>query len=274
MKVISLVENTTIDKKYKNKHGLSLYIEHEDYKILFDLGPDKTFFDNAKKLGVDISDIDIVIISHGHSDHGGGLKTFLKENSKAKIYINEKGFGQYYTKVLKFAKVYVGLDKSLEGNNRIIKVSGNYNIDEKLFIFNNTHSEYLEPTTNEALLSKKDGSFVKDDFSHEQSLLLKSDDRNILFSGCSHKGIVNIIKSANDILNGELDIVFAGFHLYNPVSKKSESSSFIDTVGSGLEKMGHKYYTFHCTGEKAFNILEEKLGERITYLRTGGKVEI
>ena len=84
MKIISLLENTS-NTNLKPKHGLCLYIETLKHKILFDLGPDETYIKNAKLKKIDLEEIDIVIISHGHIDHGGGLKSFLKINSKAKI---------------------------------------------------------------------------------------------------------------------------------------------------------------------------------------------
>jgi len=89
LKIITLHENRAISKKYKCSHGLSLYIETSKYKILFDTGTKDLFVHNANKLGVRLEDIDIVIISHGHYDHGGGLETFLKLNSKTKIYMGQ-----------------------------------------------------------------------------------------------------------------------------------------------------------------------------------------
>lgn len=67
-----LVENTAISEEYGKIHGLCLYIETEKHKILFDLGPDKLFLENAEKMGVKIEEIDTVVISHGHYDHGAG----------------------------------------------------------------------------------------------------------------------------------------------------------------------------------------------------------
>ena len=97
MKIISLVENT-IKSELKAKHGLSLYIETKKHKILFDLGPDKTLFENAVKRNIDISKVDTVIISHGHFDHGGALKKFLDVNSSANILYKKKRLNRIIAK--------------------------------------------------------------------------------------------------------------------------------------------------------------------------------
>ena len=82
MRITTLVENTKISDEYENKHGLSFHIETEKHNILFDLGPKNTFLTNAKKLNINLEEVDIVVISHGHNDHGGGLEEFLKINNK------------------------------------------------------------------------------------------------------------------------------------------------------------------------------------------------
>ena len=80
VKIIVLLENTKDSPDLKCRHGLSLYAETEAHKILFDMGPDELFLKNAGALGVDIADVDIAVISHGHIDHCGGLKYFLEKN--------------------------------------------------------------------------------------------------------------------------------------------------------------------------------------------------
>ena len=77
MIIKTLVENTSISKDFGNEHGLILYIETNALKILFDVGASELFLENAKKLDVNISDIDYLIISHGHYYHGGGLRMFF-----------------------------------------------------------------------------------------------------------------------------------------------------------------------------------------------------
>lgn len=90
MKITVLVENTS--DFLPTRHGLSLYIETELHKILFDMGPDETFLQNAETLGIDLSAADIAFLSHGHYDHGGGLAAFLEINHTAKVYLQKARF--------------------------------------------------------------------------------------------------------------------------------------------------------------------------------------
>jgi len=85
MLIKALVENTTITDDLGCEHGLSLYIETAKHKILFDVGASELFFQNAKKFGVNIADVDFLVISHGHYDHGGGLKAFCGKTKKPKF---------------------------------------------------------------------------------------------------------------------------------------------------------------------------------------------
>ena len=83
MLIKTLVENTAISKDFGSEHGLSLYIETKKHKILFDVGASELFLKNAKKLDVSIADVDFLVISHGHYDHGGGLKSFIPAIAQA-----------------------------------------------------------------------------------------------------------------------------------------------------------------------------------------------
>ena len=91
-----LAENTTSSEALGSEHGLSLYIETETHKILFDTGASGLFAENAEKMGVDLTRVDLAVISHGHYDHGGGLKTFLGINNRAKIYLHHMAFEPHY----------------------------------------------------------------------------------------------------------------------------------------------------------------------------------
>jgi len=273
MKITVLVENTTVSSEYKPKHGLCLYIETANHKILFDLGSDRLFFENAKLLDIDIGAIDTVIISHGHTDHGGALKLFLDKNNIAKIYVQDTAFEKYYAKVLG-VPFYAGLDASLKENNRIIFNKNKLTIDDELFLFSDVTNRECYSTSNNALFAKKNGKYVLDDFKHEQNLIINEKNNIVLFAGCAHNGIINIQKKAESILDKELTHVISGFHLYNPISNKQESKEMIREVGSILQKSHANFYTCHCTGKKAYDILKDVMGEKVNYLSTGTVFEI
>ena len=162
-RIVPLVENTTSTTDYKCKHGLCIYVQTDNHKILFDVGPNSLFLDNAKKMGVDIADIDTVIISHGHSDHGGGLIDFIEMNTKAKIFIRKNAFEPHYIKVLGLP-VYVGLDSSLVNSGRFVFTEDVSVIDEELLLFSGVKEETLFSKSNKKLFAKKQGTMIQDDF--------------------------------------------------------------------------------------------------------------
>lgn len=110
MLIKTLVENTSISKDFGSEHGLSLYIETKKHKILFDVGASELFLQNAKKFDVSIADVDFLVISHGHYDHGGGLKTFFKENTKAEVFLHRLAFEKHYAIRPNDELEFIGLD--------------------------------------------------------------------------------------------------------------------------------------------------------------------
>ena len=267
-----LVENTSISSKYKSKHGLSLYIQTAKHKILFDLGSNGLFLKNARKMGVNISEVDTVVISHGHVDHAGALSLFLQKNHSAKIYVRESAFDNHYTKVLGLP-FSVGLDKYLKENKQIIFSNSIEVIDEELTLFSDVEAKELLSSSNRALLVEINGKKMIDNFTHEQNLLITNGSNAVLFAGCSHAGIVNIKSRAEQLTSAPLKII-GGFHLYNPISKKRESKELIVKIAERLDDGKSCYYTCHCTGQWAYSIMKEKMKERLQHLSTGKEIEI
>ncbi|MFP4697309.1 MAG: MBL fold metallo-hydrolase [Eubacteriales bacterium] len=271
MIIKTLVENTSISEEFKNEHGLSLYIKTKNYQLLFDVGKSNLFIENANKLGIDLSEIDAVIISHGHYDHGGGLRNFLRINKKAKIYLNEKVIGDYYSNRGN-EKVYIGLDKGIFPNDRFVFVRDYYKINDSLELFSDVKEKYFTPINNKKLFKKDGPNYIQDDFSHEQNLLITEDDKNVLIAGCAHKGILNVIEDVSSKKSNIPNYVISGFHLYNRSTKISEDITKVKQIANYLIETKSKYYTCHCTGLEAYEQLKDEMGDKIEYLSTGSEV--
>lgn len=269
----TLVENTSISPDYKHKHGVSFFIQTNKHRILFDLGQNGLFLENARKMGVDIQSIGTVIISHGHIDHGGALKLFLQNNPSAKIYIRENAFNKHYTKVFGF-KVNVGIDNSLKNHPQVVLTGNRTILDDGLTLFSDIDTKDFYSVSNHSLYVEEEGCCHLDDFSHEQNLLISEGENKILVAGCSHAGIVNIKEKAEQIVGDKLSHIIAGFHLYNPVSRKTESDILVKSIAKRLDDKVTQYYTCHCTGKRAFASLKEILSDKITYLSVGSTLEI
>ena len=270
MKVVILMENSTCRDTVACAHGLSMYIETDMHKILFDMGPDAQFIDNAKALGVDLTQVDIAFLSHAHNDHCGGLEAFLKLNDRAKVYMQKAVWGQYYV-VTPSKCAYIGMDAVLKNyEDRFVLCDGVQKLDEELTVFSAVPGRELWSGANDTLREKIGEDYPRDTFRHEQDLLVTENGKTALFAGCAHCGIVNILKSAEDVLVRAPDAVFAGFHLYNPSLGKSEPDELVDAVGEKLrgDKVAH-YFTGHCTGKEAYERLKRKLGDRLGEMPAG-----
>ncbi len=273
MIVKALAENTSVSEQYENEHGLSLYIETQRHKILFDTGRGSLFLKNAEKMDVDIADVDIAVISHGHFDHSGGLRAFLENNQKAAIYIHERGFDKHYAKRSSGAIENIGIDIGLRSNGRIVLTGDYLKIDDELELFSDVRGKKFFSSTNQSL-TEEDGRLVPDSFSHEQNLIVTEHGKTVLFAGCAHKGIVNILDRFREIKHGPAFMAVGGFHLYNLNTKKSEDPEIVTQIGKILHDSGTLFYTCHCTGFEAFHGLKKEMGDKIRYLSTGQTITI
>ena len=273
MKITALVENTTNNAALGTQHGLSLYIEANGRRILFDMGADDLFRKNAEKLGVDLAGVDLAIVSHGHDDHGGGLGTFLAINGSAPVYLNRRAFGHYYTKRMKMP-VYIGLDQDLERSRRMIFVDGLTDLGDGLTLFSGvTGREYGSPA-NERLFMRRGQRMEPDDFLHEQSLLIQEEGKAVLIGGCAHCGIVNILERAKELLGRAPDVVVSGFHLQEMGLPMRDEVRFVGSLAKRLRQEPTHYYTCHCTGRRTYEMMKEDLGQQIQYLSAGDTVAL
>jgi len=183
MIIKALTENTSVSEEYGSEHGLSLYIETKKHRILFDMGKSDLFLENAKKMGVNIADVDVAVISHGHSDHGGGLEAFLNENSKAGIYVHNRAFEGHYSMRTNRTTADIGLDVSLMGNEQIVLTGDYLRIDDELELFSSIKGRELISLSNKVLLVENGDRLAEDSFAHEQNLIITEDGKIVLPGG-------------------------------------------------------------------------------------------
>lgn len=271
MKIISVIDNISENKNLGAEHGLSLYIETREHKILFDLGADEMFLVNAAALNINVKAVDTVIISHGHNDHGGGLNAFLKENEKAKIYLSRAAFGDYFS-LREGGAEYIGLDKSLRENPRLVFTDGFLRIDDELTLFSDVDIIDERFSFNDKLKKKVGGVLANDDFIHEQNLIVHSEGKAVLAAGCSHNGIVNIIRKFIGLAGFVPDAVIGGFHLSS--GGKCENRVVLDALAEKLNALDTKYYTCHCTGIDAYAKLKKTMCEKLEYLAAGDEITL
>lgn len=263
----------------KNEHGLSLYIKYNDKNILFDSGPSDTLIDNSQKMNLDLSEIDYFIISHGHFDHGGGMIPFLEKNKKAKVYIQKYCNKSYYFEE-NHTKEYIGLDPKIfeKYSDRLIYTDNAiFPITDDIFLVPNVEIKKEITYNNKAMLiNENKESFKQDTFEHEQAMIIKDQDKYYLFSGCSHKGIINIADSIKQIFHiNKIDFLIGGLHLVDdPILKTAICDSELDKVADYLKNNVTFTYTCHCTGDTAYLYLKKQLGDNIQYLRTGSEIII
>ena len=280
MEVIGLIENEISQGQtnLKAEAGLSLFIRLKNKNILFDTGSSGAFADNAEKLGIDLSTVDFVVISHSHFDHTGGLERFFQINNTAKVYISEHVKGSYYYKLF-FLKKYIGTNQNTlkTYGDRFVFVEGDLQISEGINIVGSISNHHKLPSDSKHIFVKKNNKLVPDDFSHEQMLIITEGDKLQVFTGCSHHGIVNMVESAEKMAKGKRMNVIGGFHMYNPLTKGlSEKKEDVINVGKLLNnnKSIDTIATGHCTGKGAFKILKGVLGDKLLSLNTGSTVSI
>lgn len=178
--MITLYDNYQHNTDLKTGWGFSCLVKVGNENILFDTGADSpTLLDNMKKLEIDPKDINMIVLSHVHGDHAGGLFGILKENSNLSVYV-PKSFPQEFKREVESYKA------------KVVEVSDPTKISESVSI------------TGEL------GTWIK-----EQSLIVKTSRGLVVITGCAHPGIVDILKKAMDITGENIYLVLGGFHLLN-----------------------------------------------------------
>ncbi|MCK5378071.1 MAG: MBL fold metallo-hydrolase [Acidobacteria bacterium] len=282
MRVSVLVENSGSEdrKDLSPEFGLSLHIENNGQNILFDTGTSGVFADNAEKMGIDISAVKVAVLSHHHFDHGGGLARFLEVNNGAKIYLRACPDQGHTFKAFGFLKRFIGIDVDLleRHADRFVMIDKPVEITPDVVLLTDLSGQNPRPKGNDHLWVRRDGQLIHDPFEHELEMVVKEPDGLVVFTGCSHSGILNMIDAAiTRFPDQPVKAVFGGFHLIGNPLLKSMAGTRSEVEAIGREMLTRSIATVfsgHCTGDKAFAVLKGVMGETLQPFSTGSSVQV
>ncbi len=267
-KITVIVDNNG-NTDLQGEWGLSVLVEYSGKKILLDAGQSGLFLENMKGLGIDVGDIDYATLSHAHYDHANGFMQFLDNNEKAKLYLREGTDKTCYKKAGWF-HAYIGIPKKLIKSNsdRIEMVSGDYELIDGVYLIPHKTPGLGEIGRRERMYQKTKHGWIFDDFSHEQSLVLDTDKGLVILNSCSHGGVANIINEVKETFpDKQVYGYLGGMHLFNKTEEE------IRKTAEEIRKTGIRYVcTGHCTGGRAFSLLQEELGDTICRMKVGYRV--
>lgn len=244
--------NTLIDQYFLGEPGFSLLIEDAGQKILLDTGYSNVFLSNAQLMGIDLKELDTLVISHGHDDHTGGLASLLKyyEASqmakKVKLIAHPQAFE---TKISHGREIGLNLKESaLDGYFCVHKAKAPcYLTENLLYLGQIPRSNHFENKTAIGFCGDGQGGLTPDRMLDDTALVYKSTQGLVILTGCSHSGICNIIQYAKELC-GEQPIadVIGGFHLLD-----TEKSLMDQTLAYLSAQNIAKMHPCHCTDLQA-----------------------
>ena len=283
MKWTVLSDNRSSNPMLETEHGLSILLQTERHKILLDTGASDVFIRNAELLGVDLSNVDYVFISHGHSDHAGGLRYFLEHNLQAQVIVSPDAMsGKFFSKRGNLHSITTEWPEI--GNDRLILIDQTSEITEGIHVIahipqihpmpKGNQNLYVQNANGETTIEREQcdacidvaergevrrSQYIHDDFRHELALYIDG----LLFTGCAHSGLENILSACL----WPVHTVVGGFHLLDGQETEKELAALAQRLKANYPKT--LFYTSHCTGDNVFDVMKDVMGEQLKSFRCG-----
>ena len=260
IKLTVLIEDRE-EKDYLTEHGLSLFIEDKDKNILFDTGQSGKFILNAKKLGIDLSKTDTIVLSHGHYDHTGGLPNILKIKKNLPIIAHPRAIDDKYS--LKNGKMrFIGIPIIKKWNFQFTKEFKK--VSENIYFLGEIEKKFPLPETR--FFKDKEG-VEHDLFRDDTSLVITGEKGISIICGCCHSGLMNTIESAKSHFNSNIDKILGGFHLADPKSDLvKETINYLKDISFNFLGLSH------CTSEEVGNLLKKEFKGKAHIVKTGDTI--
>lgn len=269
-KITTLMENHALKECLAAEHGLSLLVEGEGFRVLYDTGSTGLFLQNAEILGKDLKNLDALVFSHGHYDHTGGTGAlFARGDFPAAVYLGNHFFDSRFSKKTDSCKDIgarvseadleeAGIRWNVIGKEPVkiygpegsskeaCKDSSECAPAEGMYLVSGfrTLEEMEHPLPN--LVREKDGQLEQDPFEDEVALVLITEKNLCLVSGCTHIGIISLCRQIEQLFGRPVTMFVGGTHLMDADDLRIEKTCRL-LKQRGIRKLG----ACHCNGEKA-----------------------
>lgn len=272
MVITSLMDDYCPRRGLQGEHGLSLLIETGGKRLLFAAGQGPAFMGNARVLGMDLSSIDAVILSHGHYDHGGGLRSLYEAfGDSAPPFFTGRDFDCYRYSRGKDGLREIGIRRPVlpTGSAKAIAITSLEPLAQSIFILPAVDRVDGTPYSKR-FVRRMDGTESLDEFDDELSLVFDTPSGLAVVAGCAHRGIVNILDAARMAFpERPLAAVIGGFHLVDASEEEMDiTARAIAACSPGLVACSH------CTGLKGFSALYRAMPGNTVWLACGMTVEV
>ncbi|MFQ5808485.1 MAG: MBL fold metallo-hydrolase [Armatimonadota bacterium] len=273
LRISVLCDDSLSRRGLVGEHGLSILVETSDARVLLDAGPSAATVQNARSMDLEFAPLDAIVISHGHYDHTGGLAAILTELGRARVIAHPLAFRARYALRGTGAHRYIGPPHTVDEYKTLgadLALSAEpVQLGERMW----TTGEVLQQSNGGAPRTKlfigADDALIPDDFRDDVSLVARLNDGLVVLTGCGHPGCCNIVAQAQRLIG--VDRVYAlvgGTHL------AGADEPAIRRTAARLWQMGVEAIApCHCTGKRAFAVLEEAFPGNVLRVATGDIVE-